>query len=288
MYFRKYQKTLSEESPEGPFSAVLVITDEEAETDDTFCFGMCKSTKIEMLPFPQDKILSVVDTDSSGNRDTSVKKVLFIRKFVYSKEIEKGLCCFLDILQVKKPKPLDPRNIYQTVKINRRRHDHTFFAKSVAPDGTPPLFLKKKGWELPTSRSLHPKGPREALGLNNDLRARLPEFGFSVSKIWSGIVIEGEWYCPFMFVKENCSVSHQMKKSMVEANVVREANYVMIMELVKEEKEWHRGVHFNLFSRTGGEEEEYGFCVCCGAEVLGGGKNEKGNGGRRMGVSGVE
>ena len=77
--FRKYQKTLSEESPEGPFSAVLVITDEEAETDDTFCFGMCKSTKIEMLPFPQDKIISVVHTDSSGNRDTSVKKVLFIR-----------------------------------------------------------------------------------------------------------------------------------------------------------------------------------------------------------------
>ncbi|CAN7111476.1 unnamed protein product, partial [Brassica rapa subsp. narinosa] len=213
--FRKYQKTLSEESPEGPFSAVLVIIDEEAETDDTFCFGMCKSTKIEMLPFPQDKILSVVHTDSSGNRDTSVKKRQTTKgKFVYSKEIEKGLCCFLDILQVKKPKPLDPRNIYQTVKINRRRHDHTFFAKSVAPDGTPPLFLKKKGWELPTSRSLHPKGPREALGLNDDLRARLPEFGFSVSKIWSGSVIEGEWYCPFMFVKENCSVSHQMKKSM--------------------------------------------------------------------------
>ena len=42
------------------------------------------------------------------------------------------------------------------------------------------------------------------------------------------------------------------------------------------------------FSRTGGEEEEYGSCVCCGAEVLGGGKNEKGNGGRRIGVSGVE
>lgn len=76
--FRKYQKTLSEESPEGPFSGVLVITDEEAETDDTFCFGMCKRTKIEKLPFPQDKILSVVHTDSSGNRDTSVKKVLFI------------------------------------------------------------------------------------------------------------------------------------------------------------------------------------------------------------------
>ncbi|WZZ28053.1 hypothetical protein YC2023_011454 [Brassica napus] len=170
--------------------------------DDTFCFGMCKGTKIEMLPFPQDKILSVVHTDSSGNRDTSVKK-----------EIEKGMCCFLDILQVKKLKPLDPRNIYQTVKINRR-HDHTFFAKSVAPDGTPPLFLKKKGWELPTSRSLHPRGPRETLGLNDDLRARLPEFGFSVSTIWSGSVIEGEWYCPFMFVKENCSASHQMKKSM--------------------------------------------------------------------------
>ncbi|CAN6990421.1 unnamed protein product [Brassica rapa subsp. trilocularis] len=36
---------------------------------------MCKSTKIEMLPFPQDKIISVVHTDSSGNRDTSVKKI---------------------------------------------------------------------------------------------------------------------------------------------------------------------------------------------------------------------
>ncbi|CAN6924634.1 unnamed protein product, partial [Brassica oleracea] len=128
-------KTLSEESPQGPFSAVLVITDEEAETDDTFCFGMCKSTKIEMLPFPQDKILSVVHTDSSGNRDTSVTKI----------------SC-----KSRNPKPLDPRNIYQTVKINRR-HDHIFFAKSVAPDGTPPLFLKKKGWELPTSRSLHPR-----------------------------------------------------------------------------------------------------------------------------------
>ncbi|KAG5415331.1 hypothetical protein IGI04_002898 [Brassica rapa subsp. trilocularis] len=203
--FRKYQKTLSEESPEGPFSAVLVITDEEAETDDTFCFGMCKSTKIEMLPFPQDKIISVVHTDSSGNRDTSVKKVLFIRKFVYSEEIEKGLCCFLDILHVKKPKPLDPRNIYQTVKINHH--------------GTPPLFLKKKGWELPTSRSLHPKGPREALGLNNDLRARLPEFGFSVSKIWSGSVIEGEWYCPFMSVKENCSrIYHCENNNLDETN----------------------------------------------------------------------
>lgn len=200
-----------------------------------------------------------------------------------SRERENGLCCFPDILHDKKPKPLDPRNIYQTVKINRH-HERTFFAKSVAPDGTPPSFLKKKGWELRTSRSLHPRRPREALGLDDELRARLPEFGFPISTIRSGSVIVGEWYCPFMFVKENCSVSHQMKKSMfyrmtlsqyweriyhcesstlnetnndrdvnndeneevvrVEANVVREANYVKGMEAVKGEKEGHGGFYW--------------------------------------------
>lgn len=199
-----------------------------------------------------------------------------------SKEIEKGLCCFPDILHEKKPKPLDPRNIYQTVKINRH-HDKTFFAKSMAPDGTPPSFLKKKGWELRASRSLHPRRPREALGLDDELRARLPEFGFSVSTIRSGSVIVGEWYCPFMFVKENCSVSYQMKKSMfyrmtlsqyweriyhcennnlgdtndenndedeglvrVEANVLREANYVKGIEAVKEDKEGNGGFYWYI------------------------------------------
>ena len=115
------------------------------------------------------------------------------------------------------------------------------------------------------------------------LRARLPEFGFSVSTIWSGSVIEGEWYCPFMFVKENCSVSHQMKKSMfyrmtlsqyweriyhcennnlddtndenndedeglvrVEANVLREANYVKGIEAVKGEKEGRGGFYWYI------------------------------------------
>ncbi|CAN8245120.1 unnamed protein product [Cochlearia groenlandica] len=302
--FRKYHKTLSEESPEGPFSGVLVITDEEAETEDTFCFGMCKRTKIVKLPFPQDKILSVIHTDSSGNRETSVKKILFIpaldqplssnryyavhargrhkgKVCVCSSEIEKGLCCFPDILHDKKPKPLDPRNIYHTVKINRH-HERTFYAKSVAPDGTPPSFLKKKGWELRTSRSLHPRRPREALGLDDELRARLPGFDFPISTIRSGSVIVGEWYCPFMFVKENCSVSHQMKKSMfyritlsqyweriyhcenettnnvfsenndeneeevvsVSVNVVREANYVKGIEAVKEEKEGQGGFYW--------------------------------------------
>ncbi|KAL1191683.1 hypothetical protein V5N11_025836 [Cardamine amara subsp. amara] len=305
--YRKYNKTLSEESPEGPFSGVLVITDEEAETEDTFCFGMCKRTKIEKLPFPQDKILSVVHTDSSGNRETSVKKVLFIpaldqplssnryyvvhargrhkgKVWVCSREIEKGICCFPDILHDKKPKPLDPRNIYQTVKINRH-HERTFYAKSVAPDSAPPSFLKKKGWELRTSRSLHPRRPREALGLDDELRTRLPEFGFPISTIRSGSVIVGEWYCPFMFVKEKCSVSYQMKKSMfyrmtlsqyweriyhcqnsdlnetnndveenndeneeevvrVDVNVVREANYVKGMEAIMGEKEGHGGFYW--------------------------------------------
>ncbi|XP_010528455.1 PREDICTED: uncharacterized protein LOC104805547 [Tarenaya hassleriana] len=307
--YRKSPTSLSEEPPEGPFSGVLVITDEEAEAEDTFCFGICKRTRVKKFPFPQDKILSVVHTDNSSYRESSVTKVLFLpvldqplssnryyvihakgrhkgKACVCFMEIDKGICCLPGILQDKKPKPLDPRNIYHTVKIHRH-HGHTFFAKSIAPGSKPPSFLKKKGWELQTSRSLYPWRLREALGLDEDLRNRLPGFDFSVSTIRSGSVIVGEWYCPFVFVREPCRPRHQMRKSAfykmtlsqyweriyqrdntdisnnentnendaqvvnVDVNVEREASYVMGMEAVRGEKEGVGGFYwYSIIPKT--------------------------------------
>lgn len=62
--FRKFPSSLSKEPDEedGPNTGILVITDEEAEAEDTFCCGFCKLKTVERLPFPQDKIVKVFDS----------------------------------------------------------------------------------------------------------------------------------------------------------------------------------------------------------------------------------
>lgn len=75
--YRKSPNALEEEPPtEGPYSGYLVITDEDAEDQDTFCFGACKRKSVEKLPFPTDKMLNVVH--SSEVEETSVTRVWFI------------------------------------------------------------------------------------------------------------------------------------------------------------------------------------------------------------------
>lgn len=75
--YRKSPNALEDEPPaEGPYSGYLVITDEEAEEEDTFCFGAVKRKAVEKLPFPQDKMLNVVH--SSEVEETMVTKVWFI------------------------------------------------------------------------------------------------------------------------------------------------------------------------------------------------------------------
>lgn len=75
--YRKSPNALEDEPPaEGPYSGYLVITDEEAEEQDTFCFGAIKRKAVEKLPFPQDKILNVVH--SSEVEETMVTRVWFI------------------------------------------------------------------------------------------------------------------------------------------------------------------------------------------------------------------
>ena len=75
--YRKSPSALEAEPPaEGPYSGYLVITDEDADEQDSFCFGACKRKGVDKLPFPQDKMLNVVH--SSEVEETMVTSVWFI------------------------------------------------------------------------------------------------------------------------------------------------------------------------------------------------------------------
>lgn len=74
--YRKSPSTLSIKPPDAPHSGYMVITDEEAESKDTSCWGLCKRGKVKKLPFPQDKILTIVYT--SDYQEATTTKVWFI------------------------------------------------------------------------------------------------------------------------------------------------------------------------------------------------------------------
>ena len=179
------------------------------------------------------------------------------------------LCCIKKVINDKRPKPLDPTNIYQKYKIHRH-HEHTFFAKSLAPYGHPPKFLRDKGWGIKISRSRsYNFQVNEALGLDATLRTQLPSFDFPITSKASPSIITGTWYCPFVFIREEARIKQQMKMSMlykmtleqyweeiyswdnvnsennialiVNANVQREVDYVFGMEAIKDNKISHGG-----------------------------------------------
>lgn len=125
-------------------------------------------------------------------------------------------CCFCTFAPTLDPKPLHPRNTYQQFEIHHKGRFNQiggFFAKSIAPDGFPPRFLGKKGWEIHTRSSSHDLNLGEAPGLNTSLRAQLPNFNFPLSNRSSDPVVVGKWYCPFMFIKEG-TPKDQMTRSM--------------------------------------------------------------------------
>lgn len=110
---------------------------------------------------------------------------------------------------------MHPRDIYQQFEICRKGRFNQiggFVAKSVSPDGFPPKFLARKGWEAYTStpKDFHLD---EAPGLDTTLRSRLPEFNFPLASRGSSPVVVGKWYCPFMFIKEG-TPRDQMTRSM--------------------------------------------------------------------------
>ncbi|KAF5194582.1 Duf1262 family protein [Thalictrum thalictroides] len=127
-----------------------------------------------------------------------------------SKEEDMVTCCFCcTVVKDVKPRDLDYNNIYQQVEIFKQRWGYS--AKSVAPDGYPPLFLRRQIWTVDTSSSFQCQ-LSEAHGLNFALRTKLPEFNFPDS---NKRLVVGKWYCPFVFIKEQRATKDQMEKSLL-------------------------------------------------------------------------
>ncbi|KAL5727382.1 hypothetical protein ACHQM5_000587 [Ranunculus cassubicifolius] len=222
---RKFPGLLAEPAVEAPNSGYLVITDEETELEDTCCFGMCDDPKVRELPFPVNKIVNVEYRTGTGNhRRVERDKVWFIPVLdqplssnqyyvIRAKGKYKGYCGS-DV----KPRALNYRDIYQQVEVFKKPKgilsDSGFSAKSIAPDGSPPRFLRRKGWTVHYSSS-YQYYVSEAYGLNFTLRPNLPDFHFQISEKRSSSVIVGNWYCPFVFIKEQESPKDQMKNSLL-------------------------------------------------------------------------
>ncbi|XP_057447984.1 uncharacterized protein LOC130739643 [Lotus japonicus] len=246
--YKSNPQALVDPPPSGPNSGYLIIMDKEYETYNWFGH---KSSYIRELPFPQNKDLTInygSDNEDSMfvpvlNQPLSSNRYYVIRRrgkeqghaSTSSKEedMETCLCCLVP--QDVKPKPLEPFNDYQQIEIIKKS-DYGFEAKSVAPDGIPPGILNRKGWML---RAITPSNYRlgEALGSNDTLRSRLPDFNFPLSNDCSESVVVGKWYCPFMFVKEGMKLKAQMKMS-------------VFYELTLEQR-WEK-----IFSKEKSEEKE--------------------------------
>ncbi|KAL3510912.1 hypothetical protein ACH5RR_030313 [Cinchona calisaya] len=216
----------------------LVIQDEESERYS--CFGMFKNRTLKDLPFPQNKDLTVRYVQHNGQSTyVSLNDGVFIpvlnlplssnryyvikprgnhkgEAFTCSREEGMSTCCFCRCVKDIKPRPFDPRNIYQQFEISVYKtlcaSKGHFHAKSIAPDGFSPHFLRRKGWSVRTKTTKHYELD-EAPGLNAALRAKLPEFNFPPSHKSSEDVVVGKWYSPFMFIKEG-TLKDQIERSM--------------------------------------------------------------------------
>ncbi|CAI0458760.1 unnamed protein product [Linum tenue] len=238
--YRRDPSAASLPPPEGPNSGVLVIQDEEAQP--TCLFGLMNSSRVTDLPFPQNKNLQVrytkrtetdrvvfipaLDHPLSANRYYVIKQdgkhKGFREAYRNSTEEEMTTCCFCSCISDRKPEPFEPHgeDVHQQFEISRRRYWHGgsgYHAKSVAGGGFPPLFLRREGWTLHTSKSRDLKLD-EALGVDSNLRARLPDFNSVLSGEKTDRVsvprVVGKWYCPFLFVKESgMGVQDQVDRS---------------------------------------------------------------------------
>ncbi|KAL1202374.1 hypothetical protein V5N11_008979 [Cardamine amara subsp. amara] len=220
---------LTQSLPEGPNSGVLVIQDEESKP--TCCFGSCYAGELKGLPFPQNAKLTVTYSTGTGNQRRSYHDpVLFIpildqpldsnRYYVIrrrgkhsggasasAKEEDRVPCCFcFSYVPEVKTQEADPYDIYQQFQIHQRRASPTYYtATSVAPNGIPPEFLKRKYWSVGYSDSQDFGLTDDAKGINTKLRSKLPD-DLNTS------VVVGKWYVPFIFVKER-DAKDQIKSS---------------------------------------------------------------------------
>lgn len=235
--YQKFPNAVSKK-PEGRNSGFLVIQDEESEA--YCCYGSCKKGSLNDLPIPQNKKLTVEYVQSTGHSvhvthdDVVLVPVLDFplasnryyavkphgkhkgEAITCSKEEDMKNCCFCRCVKDVKPRPLDPRNIYQQVEINNCKticgRKGYFNGKSVAEDGFPPYFLRRSGWSILTKTPRNYK-LEEALGINAALRASLPDFNFPASYNTSDAVLVGRWYTPFMFITDCLPLKDQLEQS---------------------------------------------------------------------------
>ncbi|CAA7039294.1 unnamed protein product [Microthlaspi erraticum] len=215
------------ELSQGPNSGVLVIQDQDPKIRATCCFGswLVVDSCSSGLPLAQNLKLAV--SFNVGGDDSTRDPVMFIpvldkplssnyyyaikrrgkqsgEAFVSAKEedIVTSCCCVTQVGEAK-PKQLDPYDIYQQFEIHQKKpSSRNYHATSVAPDGVPPWFLKKKEWTVEYSRSQEFDLRDDAKGTNTQLRSELPCIGIRV--------VVGKWYVPFIFVKEREDRKDQM------------------------------------------------------------------------------
>ncbi|KAI3948221.1 hypothetical protein MKX01_014820 [Papaver californicum] len=124
-----------------------------------------------------------------------------------------GTCFFSKYIKDIKPKALNYRNIYQLIEVLEQKHGG-FIAKSVAPDGIPPEFLRESGWNVHKSDSKLCQ-LTEASGLNFSLRNLLPDFDFPMrSQNSSAPVTIGKWYCLAVFIRDHGDLRHRIETSL--------------------------------------------------------------------------
>ncbi|CAH2037920.1 unnamed protein product [Thlaspi arvense] len=227
------QKNPSEQEqlpPEGQNSGVMVIQDEESQP--TCCFGSCYDGRLKGLPFPQNVKLTVTYSSGGENNSTESTPVVFIpvldqplssnRYYVIqrrgkhtgkasasAKEEERVSSCFcFTYVPEAKPQQADPYDIYQQFEIQPRSSSLFYSATSVATNGVPPYYLKRKGWSVGYSTSQDFGLKDDAKGVNTKLRLDSDSELACVGKS----VVVGKWYVPFIFVMEG-NVKDQMKMS---------------------------------------------------------------------------
>ncbi|KAJ4962043.1 hypothetical protein NE237_021953 [Protea cynaroides] len=192
------------------------------------------------MPFPENKNLTVRYSSGSGENQTDYTDcVSFIPvlnqplssnryyiieahgrhtgdAYASSSEDDKGTCCCFTFVKDLKHRELDPDDVNQQIEITTLEScmgPIGYVARSVAQDGYPPRFLARKGWSVYASNPRHYQ-LGEAQGVDDSLRAHLQQFDFPLSGKSSETLVVGKWYSPFMFVKEEEKLKHQMKRSM--------------------------------------------------------------------------
>ncbi|CAN8312144.1 unnamed protein product [Cochlearia groenlandica] len=231
----EYRKNITESkqtAPEGPNSGVLIIQDEESKP--TSCFGSYYAPTLKGLPFPQNAevttehsfkvrkikvvnrdptiFIPVLDQPLSSNRYYAVKGSgkNSGKASANAKEEDKVPCCiFFKHVPEAKPQEADPNDIYQQFEINQPKPMSTkYFAKSVAPNGIPPEFLKIKYW----TAAYAPYAKSQDYGLRDDAKGIDSKLRGALTSDLNTSVAVGKWYVPFIFVSDG-DVKEQIKRS---------------------------------------------------------------------------